>query len=752
MGRFYKTASASPLDYMHKINAPLMERALQFNDQAISAQADQGQAIGSAALNFKRLADDDPDAALIAKQYNDQVNQLSKTMAADPANWRKQMEPLRTLKKDLLDNYTTGPIAKMQANYGAYQTWKTKIDKAVEKGTLDPYTAKRYEDYYLDNWRKNGTGTGFKNGRYNVLRMEDVMANMDIKKEVSAGFDKVKADLNATEIYDKPGQYLIKRGNSTEEVPKSRLYELAMANLSPTLQSYMRSRQQVGLLNNIYDKDGNFINPVSGFGIDPEAIARANKIIEQTKISDPTKAAQMQEEFAAYLDQEKENPRYNPNSGLSDIFKGAIESSAWSKNKQTLDIKANPIWMKGQDINQKVLDRTLKADIFGQTRQDKIDAATTKFDRDKELIELRKKAAVEVKSTGKVKPATKAAIDKNNAIGYLQEIPAAQNHFIDDINAGTPEGESRARLSVEEAIPNVLKQLKGTVGGEKRADYLNSYIRFLNGQPATEEMASKFYNIQKQVDPYNLALHLGAGSKNPNAQRNPIEILKEAGNIYNKEVENIYQRDNQVASSSEGHPLNEVASVQLAQSINNSKGFFSLDENNNPISVPKITKIISAHNGSSQGKMGFKALNDKGEEVWVFPNRPTAGNNNEAAYNLARNGTLIGLVDDKSVFAKSLKEQSINDLISQFGNGKHTSARKGYSNDKEVLLPAGKSAVVTIGGENFSAILHDNTGKVTLREPDGDIIGEFDNVPDVIGWYNTLLKQHQEAEAKKLKK
>ncbi len=35
MGRFYRTASANPLDYMYKMNTPLMEKVLQFNDQAI---------------------------------------------------------------------------------------------------------------------------------------------------------------------------------------------------------------------------------------------------------------------------------------------------------------------------------------------------------------------------------------------------------------------------------------------------------------------------------------------------------------------------------------------------------------------------------------------------------------------------------------------------------------------------------------------------------------------------------------------
>jgi hypothetical protein len=36
MGRGYRTASASPLDYMYSINTPLMEKAITANDQAIT--------------------------------------------------------------------------------------------------------------------------------------------------------------------------------------------------------------------------------------------------------------------------------------------------------------------------------------------------------------------------------------------------------------------------------------------------------------------------------------------------------------------------------------------------------------------------------------------------------------------------------------------------------------------------------------------------------------------------------------------
>ncbi len=350
MGRFYKTASANPLDYMHRINAPLMERTLQFNDQAISAQADQGAAIGSAALNFKRLADDDPDAALIAKQYNDQVDQLSKTMAADPANWRKQMEPLRTLKKNILDNYTTGPIAKMQANYGAYQSWKTKIDKAVEKGTIDPNTAKTYEDYYLKNWRKNGP-TGFKNGRYNVLRMDDVMANRNITKELSEGVAKLKASGAIRESVDQKGMYLIKTTHGEETVTPDRVLSMAMSNMSPELQQYLKSRQQVGLVNGMYSEDGNMIAPYSK-GVMPELVDRANKIISQTRVTNPKEADRLQAEMDAYVKSGEENLNWNPNSGLAPILKGIVEGNSWMKTTDKTDVKADPVklpvWLQGR--------------------------------------------------------------------------------------------------------------------------------------------------------------------------------------------------------------------------------------------------------------------------------------------------------------------------------------------------------------------------------------------------------------------
>jgi len=121
MARFYKTASATPLDYMYKLNVPLMERVIKANDTFVNqrlATTEQQRVLGT---TFAHDIDDEQDAKRIADQYSTKADDIVKAMLVDPANWRKQQEPIRALSRDIQTDYKTDEISKIIQTHGEFK-------------------------------------------------------------------------------------------------------------------------------------------------------------------------------------------------------------------------------------------------------------------------------------------------------------------------------------------------------------------------------------------------------------------------------------------------------------------------------------------------------------------------------------------------------------------------------------------------------------------------------------------------------
>lgn len=356
MGRSYRTASANPLDYIYSINTPLMEKAISANDAAITNSLDvAGQT--NKLLSYNYLPADEQDATAIANNYQKQIDDIAQTIRKDPANWRKQLDPMRTLRQSLQEDYTRGAIGKQIANYNKRKQDFDAIDKQVDlyhksggvKG-VDPNRA-ALKKSYLDNQFEK-TGYDKATGKYNIYKGGNVMDNIDVRKRLSDGFDKLKADgvIRTGEGITPGGEYFNKVTNKWEGLTQDKLLGLVTNRLKGDNQlwDYLKEDTQIGNIRGVYDDNGGIISPYNVSAIPKSKQEQAQIDLIQSKIDkakDPKVREQLQKQLNTHINQApKTTVNWNSESYLAPIMRGIVDQYAYSKTESSNDLSNNSVW------------------------------------------------------------------------------------------------------------------------------------------------------------------------------------------------------------------------------------------------------------------------------------------------------------------------------------------------------------------------------------------------------------------------
>lgn len=366
MARMYKTAGANPLDYMYRINTPLMERVINANDGFIDENMAELGTLDKAATTFPYLQADESRAKAIAEQYSKQIDEATTAIKNDPANWRKQLDPIRGISKELQNSYRVGEISKIAGNYSKYKQVSDTIDEQVKefgksgKG-ISADRAKAYKEYFLKSFTKanpNGTAYDAKTGDYNAINVYDPMANIDIRKQLSDELDKMKAngEVKITDQITGAGEYFNKTTQKWESITPDRILRIVTDRLNnPQLMNYLKQDSQVGAVTGVFDQDpdspnyGRFINPYSHDKVainssEQGIIDGVKKQIAGTKNNNAKEA--LQKQLDAYVKQinERTSLNWNKDSYLAPIMRGIVDQysheTTWSEN----DLSANSIW------------------------------------------------------------------------------------------------------------------------------------------------------------------------------------------------------------------------------------------------------------------------------------------------------------------------------------------------------------------------------------------------------------------------
>lgn len=352
MARFYRTASAAPLDYMYRLNTPLMEKVIGVNDQYIGENLQQTAALDNLATSFPYLQQDEQRARDISGGYTNKTEEITKAILKDPANWRKQLSPIRDVSKDLQQNYKTGEIGRIAENFNKYKNVSDYIDKQSEefgktgKG-ISADRARAYKQYFLNSFQ--GTAYDPKTGKYNQMSAYNPMSNIDIRKQLGEEMDKIKADKNSYKKDEITGDewYFNTKSNKWEGVTPEKILSIATDRLSnPQLRDYMRQDSTVGLMSGVqFDKNGEIQAPYTYKGVDISPSEKSNidaikKNIAKSK--DPNLKAQLETNLNNYEQglKNRKSIQWNDTNPLSDIMRGLVNEYSYSQT-DTEDLLKN---------------------------------------------------------------------------------------------------------------------------------------------------------------------------------------------------------------------------------------------------------------------------------------------------------------------------------------------------------------------------------------------------------------------------
>lgn len=533
MGRFYKSASANPIDYMYRVNAPLMEKVIEANDQYITDNLNQLGQLGNLASSFGYLQADQKRANEIMTGYNTQIDDITEAIRKDPANWRSQLDNIRNTGKDLANNYRTGEISKIAGNYGQFKSVSDYIDKQSEefaksgKG-ISADRAKAYKQHFLSNFE--GTNFDSATGEYNMMKAFNPMSNMDIRKTLSEEMDKMKADgtIKITDELTGSGEYFNKQTQEWEGITPERILRIATDRLNnPQLMDYLKQDSMAGIISGVYNTDvtspdyGKFIAPydynqVKYSSSEQKIVDEMKARIEKTGNKNTKELLKKQlDSYTNNLNNRKEIA-WNKDSYLAPILRGVVDEFSYEKTKGTNETRPNSIWET--KFNQANMNSRSNAEIASREKmQDRLfeqqkflQEQKLQADKELKLLELNDKVSKTTSKTGK-------GVD-NNIVGTSYTSPFYWTSENKDNMTSTLNSE----ISVTD---NTIKQLERTLGDiAKHTPDNKIMIASAENQIAAAKAKKETLESQRQN-----AIDYAINEWKAKGQRTPSTLYKLAG-------------------------------------------------------------------------------------------------------------------------------------------------------------------------------------------------------------------------------
>jgi len=357
MGRFYRTANATPIDYMYRDNIPLMTKVIGANDQYITQSLNE-DAEQRKLGDFQYLPQDEEGATALQNQIQQRADDVSKAIHADPANWRKQQPTLQQLKDDLTSQYSNGEISKYVGNYNQMKSDFANADAQValyhkSGGTkgVDPLKAQLWKQYSLNNFK----GTKNPDGSINTFKSNPLGDNIDLNKTLDDTLSKITKDENTKEFTQMIGKgaYFDDESHSWKGIPQDKILSTAMNRImgDPTIVGNLQQARQIGYINkditSPFTTKPNTINPQQQQFLDQEQ-NRINLLKER----DPVKAKEQQAELDSHIKEYKSGNaiNWNEDSYLTPFLQSALAKYSGATTSDKNKYRNNSLFNQGQQI------------------------------------------------------------------------------------------------------------------------------------------------------------------------------------------------------------------------------------------------------------------------------------------------------------------------------------------------------------------------------------------------------------------
>ncbi len=251
MGRFYQTSDAKFVDNkMFEAPHQLMAQVLQNKDKEIDTEVD-GLKANLDKLKLQGLKQDDPAVKKLISEYEDRIDTQINAIKSNPLNYQKTEADRVQISRDILQDWTVGPAAKIIENKKKYDTWSADLDDKIKndkKGEYTPDLIAKLKAAKLAEFKE--TGYNKDTGKYNEFQTEDALALGNLPDILNENIGKyIKADGNQTKFEKNTGQWLEETSDGWKAISPEKLKEAAISYIdaTPSIKNALIQRQQYGV-------------------------------------------------------------------------------------------------------------------------------------------------------------------------------------------------------------------------------------------------------------------------------------------------------------------------------------------------------------------------------------------------------------------------------------------------------------------------------------------------------------------------
>lgn len=248
MGRFYnteKTTFLNPNDVIYNPDFDMAMKLLDKNDKEYKEQEAVADSLYNIDFNYLNSDEDTENARQIKDYFQTKADDIIAKMQADPTNYFKYNNELKSLQREYTLSKTKGDIASLEGSYNAYHNWD-KVNKEIcEK---QPALCNALKNEAWSNWGGNSI--------VRQWQQERALKEIDQSKFVDE-ISKMVADLNEQIDLSNQGYIYVKTKWGQEKLTKERVRDYVLGKVlnNPEYVSYMKQSDRVKL-SNYFNPDG----------------------------------------------------------------------------------------------------------------------------------------------------------------------------------------------------------------------------------------------------------------------------------------------------------------------------------------------------------------------------------------------------------------------------------------------------------------------------------------------------------------
>lgn len=248
MGRFYsteKTSFVNPNDVVYNPDFDTALKLLEKKDKEYKAQEAVADSLYNIEFNYLNSDEDAENAKQIKAYFQTKADDIIAKMQADPTNYFKYNNELKSLQREYTLSKTKGDIASLEGSYNAYHNWD-KVNKEIcEK---QPALCNALKNEAWSNWGGNSITRQWQ--------QERALKEIDQSKFVDE-ISKMVADLNEQIDLSNQGYIYVKTKWGQEKLTKDRVRDYVLGKVlnNPEYVAFMKQSDRVKL-SNYFNPDG----------------------------------------------------------------------------------------------------------------------------------------------------------------------------------------------------------------------------------------------------------------------------------------------------------------------------------------------------------------------------------------------------------------------------------------------------------------------------------------------------------------